>query len=385
MGFAWVSTEARTGVIIDDLPDLALAEAKQTIGQYESTSATLPIDVDDAPADWQRATMEGAAHLILLDDNPSDPAHGIPSIGYMITRNKPDHTDILQLDIATLEAYLDRRFVGDVTYTNVGQNDIAADLINRFVLDGASGLNGIPIRVQYTTAGAGQIRTISYTDASDKTVYSALTELAGVDGGIQWYIGWEWQHSPERITPVFYVGDRVGTAAPAGLSPEATFELPGSVTSFQVVKDYSSGKGATSVVAVSTAQGDTRPQSPAQIAADEIRPTFEYRYTPSTSITDVDTLTSHAQAALANMAGGAFSVAMTASTDSGPQLGVDYHLGDDIGFKVGGVDPVTGRETVPAYPGGIEGTATLASYSRTLDANPTITPVLINPVFTKGI
>jgi hypothetical protein len=377
MGFGWVSTEARTGEIIDDLQDLNVTSVKQTIGQYESTTATLPIDTQDATPGWQRATQRGATHLILLDDNPSDPAHGIPSIGYGIIRNKPDHTDLLALDIATCEAYLDRRYINDdLSYTNVGQNDIAADLINRYVLDGASGLNGIPIRVQYTTAGSGQQRTLTtWKAASDKTVYSALTELSGLEGGPEWYIGWEWQHNPERITPVFYVGDRVGAAAPAGLGPAATFEMPGPVTSFKFVDDYSAGKGANSVIATSTAQGNTRPQSPAQTASDPSMPTFEYRWSPSTSITDVSTLTSHAGSALTNMQDGAVSVAMTANSNDAPLLGVDYHLGDDIGIVV----------VAPAWPDGLEGTARMVSYERTLGMTPTITPALVNATFTTGM
>jgi hypothetical protein len=374
--FAWVSTEARTGQIITDLPNLTLPSVKQTIGQYESTTATLPINAEDAPDNWRRATQRGAAHLILLDDNPADPAHGIPSIGYEIIRYKPDHTDLLQLDLATVEAYLDRRFIkDDLVYTNVGQNDIAADLINRYVLDGAGGKNGIPIRVQYTTPGAGKQRTLTtWTAISDKSVYSALTELSGLDGGPEWYIGWEWQHNPERITPVFYVGDRIGTPAAAGLGPNATYELPGAITSFALPDDYSSGKGANEVIAVSTAQGNTRPQSPPQSAPDPSMPTFEYRWTPSTSIIDVSVLTSHASAALTDMKDGAVALLMTANSDESPMLGVDYNLGDDIGFNV----------TAPAWPDGVAGTARLFSYERTLGVTPSITPALVNPTFTKG-
>jgi hypothetical protein len=377
MGYYWLSTEARTGRIITDLPLLGVGSVSQSVGQYETATGKLPIAARVAPADWQRATIEGASHLILLADNPNDPAHGIPVVGYMINRNTPDETDEISLDLATLEAYFDRRYVGDKTYTQVGQNAIVADLINSYIVDGAGGLNGIPIRVQYT--GVGQLRDRSYLNLDDKTVYSALQSLSGVLGGPEFSVGWEWQYNPERITPVLYVGDRIGASAPAGLGAAATFEMPGAVTKFKMVRDYSASKGATSVMAVSTANGNLRPQSAPQVAAQADRPTFELRYTPSTSITDVGTLNDSASAALKNLAGGAVSVALSAIDSTGSRLGVDWSLGDDVGFVIGGT--AGGIETVPAFPGGIKGAARAISWSLTLGNTPEVTPTLTNPVF----
>jgi hypothetical protein len=69
------------------------------------------------------------------------------------------------------------------------------------------------------------------------------------------------------------------------------------------------------------------------------------------------------------------SVAMTANSNDAPFLGVDYHLGDDIGIVV----------VAPAWPDGLEGTARMVSYERTLGMTPTITPALVNATFTKGM
>jgi hypothetical protein len=381
MGFSWVATEMRTGKLLAELPNLLVPTVKQSLCQYEQATATLPINTNDAPPEWPRATLGGASTLVLLADNPSDPAHGIPVAGYDILRPKPDETDLLQLDLVTGEAYLDRRYVGDKTYSQVGQNDIIADLINSYILDGAGGLNGVPIRVQYVTAGGGTLRDRTYTAISDKTVYSAITELAGVLGGIEFYVGWEWQFNPDRLTRVLYVGSRVGIPVTPGLNPNATFEMPGTVTKFQIIPDWSSGKAATSVTAVSTANGNVRPQSPAQIAVDPQRPTYEYRYTPSTSITDVPTLTAHAQASLANMDTGALSISMTSTMGAGLQLGVDFSLGDDIGFSIGGLNADGTTEKVPSVPGGVKGHARMIGTELTLADTLLITPILANPVY----
>ncbi len=368
MGLSWVATEARTGAIIADLPDLAVERVKRSLGRYEVSPAFLPVPT--APVNWERATLPGGSNLILLADNPDDPAHGIPVWGGMVTRRTRGHGDTVSLSLATLEAYLDRRFVGDVLFTGVGQNDIILDLIENYIV-----LDGIPIRVQNTTAGVGMLRDREYKDQDDMTVYSALQNLMGVIDGPEWTIEWEWQHLPERITPILYVGDRIGVAVPEGLGPAATFEIPGPVSEISYVEDYSDGKGANDVVATSSGQGDVRPQSAHQVVEDLERPTFEFRYTPSTSITEVATLTEYAVGAVTALATGTSSVALSAAQTAAPRLGVDWAIGDDVGYQIGGHDE-NGRDTVPAFPGGFSGVARAIGWELTLGNTPILTPIL---------
>lgn len=371
MGFSWVATEVLTGAIIADLPDLDVDKVSRTLGSYTAATGTLPLPT--APPNWERATLEGATNLILLADNPDDPSHGIPIWGGMITKPVRSHGDTVPISVTTLEAYLDRRFVGDKVYTAAGQSDIIADLITSYIATGSNG--GIPIRVQYATPGSGVLRDRTYKDQDDMTVYSAMQNLMGVIGGPEWTIEWEWQHSPERITPVLLVGARIGVSAPDGLGPAATFEMPGPVTQFSNPRDYSSGKGANDVMAYSSGQGDVRPQSPRQVIADPERPTFEHRYSPSSSIIDVDTLTGYAMKGVAALAGGTQSLSMSAVAENAPRLGVDWSIGDDIGYKIGGLDE-NGRDTVPGFPGGIEAVARAIGWELTLGNTPIITPIL---------
>ncbi|MBC7594536.1 MAG: hypothetical protein H7288_11460 [Kineosporiaceae bacterium] len=409
----WVSTDLRTGLLLADLPDLGVTNVKATLGRYESTTAILSLPT--APENWQRATLEGAACLWLLSD-------GVPIWPGLVTKRTRDGSNVISMSLATPESYFDRRYVGDVSYgatvanpsiPSVGQNDIIASLVNTYIKDGAKA--GLPIRVQYTTPGVGALRDRTYVDASDKTVYSVMQDLMGVDGGPEWTIGGEWLHNPERIGFVLYVGDRVGSAVPAGLGPAATFEMPGCVFSASVDEDYSAGKGANDVMAVSSASANIRPQSPRQLSTDVTRPTFEYRWTPSTSITDTNTLTSHAFKALGILSAGSTSLVLSADVGSAPVLGVDWFLGDDVGFAIGGLedDPAMkavttktgfdlftdvfhdifgtpgksstvlakanpfGRESVPAFPGGISGVARCFSWDLEISETPIITPQLL--------
>jgi len=371
MTLAWVSTDARTGVILVDLPGLVVPSVKRSICRYEPATAALPLPT--APENWLLATRHGGANLILLSDD-------VPIYGAMITQRSRGTGDDLPLALATLESYLDRRLVGDVTYVGVGQNDIVADIIARFVAVGPHG--GVPFRVVYSTPGPGKLRNRTYLRADRRTVYSVLTELSAVLGGPEWTVEWEHQSNPERYTPVLFVGDRVGRAATPGLAPAATFQAPGCIIDAVLVEDYSTGKGANSVLAYSSAGGNVVPTSLAQVAADDGRPTFETDIQPSTSITDIATLTAHAQAALATLAPGGSALAMSAAVSSAPPLGSAWVLGDDVGYVIGGLeyDPTNpaGRQSVPSFPNGISGVMRAHGWELTLDGVQVVTPILVS-------
>ena len=355
MGYAWVATEILTGRILADLPDLSVGTVKQSLGKYESTTATLPVPT--APEDWLRATMPFASVLVLLDETAN-----VPVWGGVVTKRVRSSDDTVELSLATVEAYFDRRYVGDTTYTQAEQNSIVSDLTNRYIKAGSNG--GLPVRIQTLTAGALRDRT--YEDESDKSIYSVLQELSGVEGGPEWTVGWEWQHDPERITPVLYVGTRVGNPVTPGLAPNAVFEIPGPVTFAELDEEFTSGKGGNDFMAVSTADADVRPQSDHIVVPDPLRPTLEERWTPSTSITSKTVLNAHANAKAAILAGGTNTLALSSVTEKAPRLGVDWGIGDDIGYVVHS----------PAFPGGIEGVVRAIGWQLDLGAPNIITPIL---------
>jgi len=367
--YQWLATEMRTGKVIADLPDVAgnngaPLTVKQTMGRYEQIVATIPLPT--APENWQRATQPGASTLVLLQDDK-------PIWGAYVARRPRTPGDEMQMPLMSIEGYLDRRYVGDVTYTATGQNSIIQSLVAAYVTAGSNG--GIPLRVQIVNGGAGKLRDRSCFDKDDKTVYSVVQDLAGLVDGPEWTVGWEHLSNPERYTPVLYVGDRLGSAVPAGLAPAATFEIPGAMHDFLHMQDFGASAGANDVMAYSSGQGTLRPQSPRQVAPDPDRPTFEFRFSPSTSITSIDTLTGHAQGKLAQMLGGSDSLAMSVIAEDAPQLGVDWILGDDIGFQLGGID-ASGEDTVPAFPGGLAGVARAVGWELELSETPIITPII---------
>lgn len=362
MGLSWVATEAKTGIIIADLPDLDVKSVKSVIGRYDTTPATLPLPT--APENWLRATQAGATHLHLLADNPNDPAHGIPLWGARVTTRERTEGDVVQMTLATLESYTDVRYVGDYAPVGVGQNSIISAIFAAYVIAGTPN-GGVPFRV--VTSGTNTARDRTYQNQNNTTVYSSLQDLMGVIGGPEWTVGWEWQTSPERITPVLYVSSRIGTAS---TSPAAVFEMPGPVKTFKYMENFANGKGANLVIASSSGTTTARPQSAPQSVVDGARPTIEYRWTPSTSISDVATLNSYALAAVTAMDGGTNSVEMSAVMAEAPQLGTDWFIGDDLGYSIG----VTG--VVPAFPAGFAGVARAIGFQVDISDIPVITPIL---------
>lgn len=392
LGWSWLASQMTDGLIFADLRDLVVPRVKDTIGRYEPASGTLPLPT--APEDWERVVTPGATVFHLMRENP-DGGLSVPQWSGFILEQPLTEGDAVEFPMATIPAYFDRRYVGDKTYTQVGQNLIVKDLVESYAATGPNG--GVPIRVEII-GGDGTPRDREYKDQDDKTLYSVLQELMEVEGGPEWHVYPERLHDPERITFVLVVGDRIGSPVTTGLGPAAVFEMPGAVRAFERSWSYTSGKGANVVMAVSSGQGETRPQSAPVITPDPLRPTFEHRFTPSTSIKETATLDEHARRRAELMAKGARSLTLDAVANAAPLLNVDWRLGDDIGFKIGDTRTrTTGGLTFDAegYASGLivdgEGYALPTSapefdaegYLETPASVTTVRPVV--PAFPRGI
>lgn len=362
---SWLAVNANTGQIIADLTNLRADGAlKATLMRYESQTATLPMD--GAPPNWRPATRKGAVFLVALDE-PDENNNQRPLWGGLVVRRNRQVGGGVKMSLVTAEAYFDRVYVGSEKFAAMPQNIIVKTLVEKYAKTGT--LRGLPIRVEII-GGDGAPRDQAYSDADDKTLYAVLTDLSGLLGGPEWTIRWEWVNT-STLGLVLTVSDRIGRSAPAGLGPAAQFYLPGSVTDAELEEGYGADEGANDVMAVSSGVEGARPQSPRQTNTADLRPRFEYRWTPSTSISKTDTLTSHAQRALAAMKDGTVALTMTANREEAPGLGVDWALGDDVGFDI----------TAPEFPDGLSGTARAVGWELT---DTTITP-LVDVTAIEGI
>lgn len=352
MTLSWLSVNANNGSVIADLPNVQTqGSLKQTLMQYQTQTATLPLK--EAPPNWRIATRKGAAFLVALDEEEQ------PLWGGLVNRRVRKVGAGVEMNLITAEGYLDRVFVGDEHYV-LPQNLIVKALVEKYAATTPE-LRGIPIRVEIV-GGEGVVRDQAYGEAQRLTLYRALTGFSGLLGGPEWTIGWEWIDG-RTLGLVFYVGDRIGSPAPAGLLPAAQFYMPGDVTAAELVEGYGADEGANDVQAFSTGTDAAVPQSPKQQANEDFRPRFEYRWSPGTDISDVTELTSHAQRALGAMKDGAVGLSLTATRSEAPQLNHDWRIGDDIGFDI----------TATEFPGGLTGTARAVGWELT---DTTITPLI---------
>ncbi|AYN57879.1 minor tail protein [Arthrobacter phage Faja] len=363
---SWVSVNANDGSIIADLPTLKVDGAlKQTLMRYESQTASLPLgnpkDEDDPtrpPTNWRQATRKGAVFLVALDE-PDENNQQQPLWGGMVVRRNRKVGEGLKMSLITAEGYFDRVYVGNEKFAGIAQNTIVKTLVEKYAKTGDK--RGLPIRVQIV-GGTGQTLGKEYTDFEDKSLYSVLTELSGMLGGPEWTVGWEWVDT-QKLGLVLYVGDRIGVPPPVDLGPAAQFYLPGAVTEAELEEGYGADEGANDVMAVSSGVDDARPQSPHQTNTSDLRPRFEHRYTPDTNVSATDTLTSHAQRALAAMKDGTVALTLVANRDEAPKLGREWRIGDDVGFDI----------TADEFPDGLRGTARAVGWELT---DSTVTPLV---------
>lgn len=367
MAVTWVSCDATTGKVIAEFPNLEVDAISQTIGEYATATASLPIDATVSD-EWLEATAPMSTVLVLVED-------GVPTWGGIVTKRERTTSTSVALGLLSVEGYFERRYVPTQSFSNEDQCEIVKGLVETNC--------GDSLAMSYSVTPSATERTRNYDGESDKTVYSALHELSEVVYGPEWTVEWTalMVDSQQAYRPVLVVADRVGSE-PVGPEPDAWVELAadgGNVVEARLFESYAMDDGANHVQAVSSAgAGDgtpeadgTRAESDWYIdAANKRRLRADYRWEPSNSITSVGTLNLHAEAMLSRMQDGALSIECTLSGSNPLNLGTALHLGDTVGVRLAG----------PQFPGGVVGTARLRGYSRTLGPNPTFTPFLVDLV-----
>jgi hypothetical protein len=337
----WLSADLLTGAINAELPSLIpQSPYRRTLGQYETNQATLYV-TDKTDPGWERALEPWASVLIGFRGGPADPIEpsqpGTEVIewGGIVNQEIRKLDNAIQVPLITAEGYLDRRYCGDYTTdpTGVGatkdQNTIVSDVISQFAADSG----GLPITVVVVgAAGKQQLRT--YNDYDDKTVYAVLQELMSTSGGCEWTMHWQWLHNPERIVPVLYVGTRIGQAVADGMAPAVTFESSDMLDATWT-RDWSARSGANIVKAV-IGSGSGRPTATSTASNRFGRPKLEFRFTPATSITDQAALQASSDQKLVIMQDGQESVQLVAPIRNGLRYGIDWGIGDDLGYLLTG-------------------------------------------------
>jgi hypothetical protein len=317
---AWYGCDMRTGGIVEDLPSLKPTGAlSRKLGV--ATTLQLELSLGGAPREWEVATAPGRSLLVAVDTATDTPLWA----GAVLPRDGGSGTTV-QLGAATLESYLDARFPGTQTLLATDQASVITALATPALTSGP------PFVIDAVATGT----TMDYLtdDGDDKTCLSCMSEVMGLEGGPEWTIDVAWNAGHNGFQFPIRVRQQIGTQY---ATPEGVFDFPGCVSSYTLSESYEKEKGATRVIARGEGEGSSRLSSAVQEATALTSngwPVWEYRYTPSSGITDPDQLGAHAASSLALMAEGGQVWTMEAVASKAPRLGSDWGLGDTVRLAV---------------------------------------------------
>jgi len=328
---AWYGCDLRTGAIVEDLPALKPSGA---LSRKLGTATTLQMELTLAGAadGWDAATAPGRSMFVAVDQDTDIPLWA----GAVLPREGGSGTT-LQMGAATLEAYLDARYPGTQSLIGMDQASVVTALVTPALTSGP------PFVIDAVSTGV----TMDYLtdDGDDKTILSCLQEIMGLEGGPEWTVDVAWNATHSGFQFPLRIRSAIGAQS---ATPEAVFDYPGCVAEYVLSESYEQGKGATRVLARGEGEGTSRLTSTAQEATALIAngwPIWEYRYTPSTGITDPDQLEGHAAKSVALMAQGGQVWTLQGVASQAPRLGQDWGLGDSVRLAV---------DHSPRHPDGID-------------------------------
>lgn len=329
----WYICDILTGKILFTLPEVK-CETSDVLGQYTSSTATVPIPTDtlspvylskgqirDLFWPWRRMLVRVGA--------------GLPMWAGVITGRERGSSSELSFPVSTLGVYLDMRIVGDHDFVNADESTIYSALL------ADANVEGINIFVDAPPTGVRHDR--SYRRKDGVTVFKRLDELSDVENGSEWHIFLRWMPDESGFLIVLELRPEIGVQP--DLPPVKIKARPSSGSdsamdaTYKLIESYSREDFANHITAVGDGQGEAQPESvPARSAALDSgqEPRIERRFNPSSGITDIETLNAHARAALARDEAGSETWEVTVSANATPIYGKDFTLGRHIKAELTG-------------------------------------------------
>lgn len=335
----WTAFNFLTGKILLDSAAITWdgSELPDTIGQVDTINVVLNLDAKTPSPDWIFATEKGAAAWVAWTGTPLNP---VIVWGGIVTQRVRTLGPQVALQLATAEAYLDACPVSNYVATSFNQDKIVYDLVTLF----AAGTQQ-PSWATLPSANPSSVtQSVAYPVNANVSVLGALqalsaTQTSGINGP-EWFCGWQWNLATSTIVPTITYGQRVGHVASAA-GPNVTIELAELADGSQFIEDYTAGRGANVVTALgqSTGGSTTGVIPSATVSASNFagRPTWTYTFSPSEQTSDTTILAGYASRALAALqSGNQPLVAVLPANQPGRTYGVDWFLGDDIGWNLHG-------------------------------------------------
>ena len=353
----WYAADAATGAVLDELP-LTPSPISRVLAQPMSTSAALTIS--GAPSGWISETEPGRTMVECVVDD-------VPIWAGLVIGRVRGSAPTATLNLVTPEAYLDRRYAADHTWSAVDECAVVgAGLI------GDCAVHGLGLAVD--AVASGTLISETYADSNDTSILSALTSLMQT-GSPEFTIDVTWSDSTKTSFDLFVrIRHMLGVQSAA---PNAVFEMPGCVTSYTQTEDYSSGKGATAARAYGNGEGVSRASSGDVLSPLVAQgwPRWDYRWTPNQATTDTSVLAAAAAKAVATMGAATSIWSLDAVASYAPRVGTDWGLGDTVALQVDPSPAPDSQIIAPGHPDGVNKILRALGWSLDFAGNK-LTPVL---------
>jgi hypothetical protein len=364
--YRYWACDLRSGAKLDELPLRPSGQLPERISDVSTVAFTCDQSALPRGKDFIGVTTPGRTLIAVEREYDGDNTSSIPWAGIVTNRDAGSDPEAT-LNCATPAAYLGRRHVGTHTY-NAGPGETDEQIIRDLFADAApEGLDFI------LDVDCPQPRKVRYLEKERRTVLGCLRDLADMDNGPEWTVVTRWSDGARlAVEFVFLARPRLGCAD----APNVRFDYPGSIRSYRVSDDFTEGHGGNHITGITSAGVRSVPARD-EAALREGWPRWEEDIQLNGNV-DADELAGVARAGRAKRARGQSTVALAVDMTLGPQLGVEWQLGDNIAWHVYG--PATRVDPAPSYrhPDGHSETIRVIGYQ--LDpASDTLTPVLWSP------
>lgn len=316
--YTYLACDLVSGEVRAELPMRIQGELTRLLQNVGTGTLELPTRDVPAHVDWPDLTIPWRTLLLVVDDDGRIVWSGIPD------RRPRTHDPVIAFPCLTPESYFARRkAIGEFTFDD--QTSVIAATLGG-VITGIGGTVDCP--------ESGVFRDREYTLDENKSVLTALQELAGVIDGPEWTIDVDWSDASQTaVSKVFRTGHpNLGAILEL---PENVFEVPGTITEFEYDEGWSEGDAATQVQATGDGEGVSLVTSnpitdTAALAAGW--PLLEETRSFS-GVTEQATIDEHAEGLALELFGGQHIVTFTARADRPPRPR-DVNLGDSVRVQI---------------------------------------------------
>lgn len=319
--YYWLACDLQSGKIRDELPDVSASGLRTLIGAYTTASVEVPIPT--LPTTWDISTEPRRTMLVCVRSFDDTIVWG----GFVTSRSG-GASEKLTLGLTSLEGYFDRRYQGSQTFTQRDEGEIASWLATSV---GTTANQGPGLVID--SPNTGTLRDRTYDANSDRTVYTALTELQGVQGGPEWTIALDWSSDRLSIVKTFVLRKKLGVQS---ATPNGVFDFPGTVKDYVFSEDHTTGNAANYIQTFG--DGDAANRAASDVSQDAVSlnqgvPRYELRETES-GVTDKATLNVHAADLLATIGSGTTALTLTCDLATAPAYRREWFLGDTVALAV---------------------------------------------------